>query len=145
MNFWSHSLISVVRLRVSSWVSSAAGKGSPRWCSQYSNTCRATHQSMWPSESDRQKTRSSSMRTRVERDANLLKDAGGDVRKRNWLVTLAYIWKRQRVKMSERRQTGVNAISLPSSMFLIRTLRSATSLSTVKFSLSEVTRRTIVI
>lgn len=32
----------------------------------------------------------------------------------------------------------------PSSMFLIRTLRSATSLSTVNFSLSEVVRRTMI-
>ena len=37
------------------------------------------------------------------------------------------------------------AANLPSSMFLMRTLRSATSLSTVNCSLSDVVRRTIVL
>lgn len=38
----------------------------------------------------------------------------------------------------------MSAASAPSSMFLIRTLRSATSLSTTNCSLSEVTRRTMI-
>ena len=39
MNFWSHSPISVVRFRFSSALaSSAVGRGSPLWCSQYSKT-----------------------------------------------------------------------------------------------------------
>lgn len=43
------------------------------------------------------------------------------------------------VASTRRREAYV-----PSSMFLMRTLRSATSLSTTNCSLSEVTRRTIV-
>ena len=45
--------------------------------------------------------------------------------------------------MRWRGQRGT--VDLPSSMFLMRTLRSATSLSTTNCSLSEVTRRTIVV
>ena len=39
MNFWSHSLISVVLLRVSS-CSSEAGRGSFWWCEHHSRTCQ---------------------------------------------------------------------------------------------------------
>jgi hypothetical protein len=74
--------------------------------------------------------------------ANLLQYAGRDVGQRDGLVRLADICRKDRGDERILDGAGVHR-SVPSSMFLMRTERSATSLSTVNCSLSEVTRRTM--
>ena len=73
-----------------------------------------------------------------EEKSDLFKDAGGDIGKRNWLIGLANIWNASESAIVWRQEEVG-----PSSMFLIRTLRSTMSRSVVNCSLSEVTRRTM--
>lgn len=85
MNLASHSPISVVLLRFSSAFSSeATGRGSVRWCSQYSRT--------WE-EGERKRNEavvSSAFEvSRGERErgrTDLLEDVGGDVGERDGLI-----------------------------------------------------------
>ena len=132
INFWSHSPISVVRFLFSSALaSSAVGKGSPRWCSQYSKTYAINAISRHVLRHGRREDDKLFSAPTKRRSA--MGWAGRSPRRLGVSGMVRY-----------EKEGPAETVDLPSSMFLMRTLRSATSLSTTNCSLSEVTRRTIV-